>query len=225
MLFIFDKTTAFELAGVADAASKDNTRPALQVVALELDRDSEVMTLRALATDSYMLGRREVTFYPGEYDPAKTDDAWAKADEPIMVDAKEWKKALSDAAKSIGRLTIGSVLLDVTPEGVTVTSEAAGAPEVTLKNITEWTFPKWRSLVKGQHTSADAMPAFNPAYLARIGQIATAKPSDRSNIPAKVYSTDTKDTDMKPWLFILDRTRDHSAGTTQLQVLLMPVRV
>jgi hypothetical protein len=225
MLFIMDNDTAFEFAAVADAASKDGARPALGQVQLSLERNDETMTLRAVATDSYMLANRGVTFLPGFYDAANTDKAWVS--KPISVDAKLWKKALVDIAKSISRGAGhgAHILVDVTPEdGVIITHDLADPQEFVLRP-SDHTFPNWKMLMGTESheiTGSDApaqLPAFNPVLFGRITTLVSARAGARKDLPVRMAVTAQVDTHLKPWLFV------QSHGPSELKVLLMPVRM
>jgi hypothetical protein len=221
MLFLMDKTTANQYAGVADAALKDPARPALGVVQLSLERDSEVMTLRAVATDSHMLANRAVTFLPGAYDSAKTDNDWLE--NPILVDAKAWKKVLKDAV-AVKTLDDTPIVIDITPETVIVASTGDDMEQI-LKVRNEYQFPKWRSLYRERVTSAvegATFPAFDVARLSQMATVCSAKPADRKSHPLQLVMMGTDEPEKawgRPWLFT------STQGNSMLEVLLMPMRL
>ena len=224
MLFILNPDLAFELAGIADAASTDNMRPALARVKLELLRNDEAMTLRAVATDSYLLGKREITFLPGTYDAAK-DDKWAEG-EPILVEARQWKKALIAAAqlatKQIGK---PEVLIDVELDGVTIVATHKDGVETTLPNSDVGQFPAWEQLMGSSFDTAEAdaiLPSFDADKLNRIWKIVSAKVSNRGTFPLQMNRTAPSSATLKPWLFVQHHTGEY---TSDLAVLLMPMRV
>ena len=224
MLFIINAEIAYELAGIADAASTDNMRPALGRVKLELLRNDEAMTLRALATDSYLLGKREITFLPGQYDAGK-DDKWAEG-EPILVQAKEWKKALTEAASLAAKLMgIADVLIDVELGGVTIVASHPDGVERTLPNSDVGQYPEWEKLMGTTFNTAEAdaeLPSFDADKLNRIWKIVSAKPSNRGTFPLSMHRTVARDSVLKPWLFVQHHTKEY---TSDLVVLLMPMRV
>ena len=222
MLFIIDPDLAYELAAVADAASTDQSRPVLNTVKLEAERDGEYVTLRAIATDTYRLAIREARIHTD----AALPDQDASADEPlfaekgnVLVDAKEWKRQLKAAASAS---KVGKVLMDVTAKAVTFASEIGDSPEVRVPITETGTFPKYRSLVGEQFDSLTdgKLPAFNPKYLASVATIVSAKASARDGQPLRMKATaQSENTELKPWVFTTKS--EHST----LEVLLMPVRV
>lgn len=224
MLFIINPDIAFELAGIADAASSDNMRPALGRVKLELIRNNDEMTLRAVATDTYLLGKREITCTPGQYD-AGDDDKWAKG-EPVLVQAKEWKKALNEAAQLASKqLGKAEVLIDVELDGVTIVASHKDGVEKTLPNSDVGQFPAWEQLMGSSFDTAEAdalLPAFDADKLNSVWKIVSSKPSNRGTFPLQMNRTAPNSATLKPWLFVQHHTGEY---TSDLAVLLMPMRV
>ena len=226
MLFIINPDLAFELAGIADAASTDNMRPALGRVKLELVRNDEEMTLRAVATDTYLLGKREITCLPGTYDPGKGDDKWAKGEESVLVQAKEWKKALVEAAQlATKQLGKAEVLIDVELDGVTIVASHKDSVEKTLPNSDVGQFPAWEQLMGSSFDTAEAdalLPAFDATKLNSVWKIVSAKVSDRGTFPLQMHRTAPSSATLKPWMFVQHHTGEY---TSDLAILLMPMRV
>ena len=228
MLFSMDTKTACEFAAVADAASTEGARPLLCQVEVEIDHDIEegTATLRVVATDTYILANREVTFGAGNFDSDSDDINLIAAQhksggDGILVNAKDWKKALVEAAK--GANITGAVLIEVRKGGVSIVRDTPSAVEVSImKFIGDGGFPKWRTLMGSQADNMDLggpLPAFDPTKLGTIQKLVTTRVSERHVFPVRLHVTDQKGTDMKPWLFI------QTHGESRLEVLLMPVRV
>lgn len=227
MLFIIDTTVAFELAGVADAASSDTTRPVLRRVQLQTQPGETEVVLRAVATDSYMLTKREITL---SAEDTVADDDDAKLSGGVTVDAKAWKKALKDVASE--RVPVPSVLVDIAPDRVTVAREASKAAEISIPTMSaaDGTYPKWDLLFGERLTkgSFDSLPAFNAGLLRRMENSISAKPSDREKHPVRLTATKSTtskpgDASMRPWLFWTVRTA--KTYRSEFEAIIMPTRV
>ena len=234
MLFNLTRTQAEEVAAIADACSnKNDGRITLETVCIEVDQTADgLTTLRVIATDSYTLAKREVDI-DGEVLHDEGDDEFvvdpterdASSTTPhLMVEGKMWKKAIKD---TITHDKLSPVLMSITTEEIVVTSHASNAPEMTIPIArNSGTYPKWRSLLGTPFTEVNGkLPAFDPVKLANMAKFVSVKPSDRSVYPFRMKATtdgETKDASLRPWLFTLS----HSKPTrSELEVLLMPVRV
>lgn len=238
MLFITDAMSAFELAAVADAASSDTIRPILRRVQLQIEnRSPNDVVLRAVATDSYMLVKRELHFEADHYPFIVEDDPkevskqdTAKLGEGVTVDAKAWKKALKDVASE--RVPVDAVLIDINANNVTMARQASKAAEITIPTMTaaDGTYPKWGQLFGERETSGrfDTLPAFNAELLRRMENSLSAKPADRGKYPVRLVctkSTTSKpgDASMRPWMFWTARTAKFYRS--EYEAIIMPTRV
>lgn len=224
MLVEISATLAYELAGVADATANASAgRPALENVQIELSENPSPeasIALRAVATDSYMLGLRELSLPAANIYDFEHKDVLLKT--PLQVHGKAWKKALKDAAAEKGP---DGILIDFAPEAITIARKISKSPEVRVPTTTEYSFPQYRKLIGEPLAEGEfSLPAWNPVYMGRVQQIVSAKPADRSVFPVKVRATGANgDAAMRPWLFVSDHTEKNLRS--HLEVLLMPVRV
>lgn len=220
MLFLITSEDAYELAGVADAAAlvKD-ARPILEHVLVTVDIEDEwTATLSAVATDSHMLGCREITFSMFNTEDTPACENFRK--EGTMVNAKEWKRALKAAAVEAGHGF--KIILSVDHDQVAVSADHDSATEFTVPTPNNvGNFPKWQQLIKDEIAEGEfVLPALNPVYLGRVQQIVSAKPADRDTFPVRLRATgQNSEAALKPWVFV------HQHGRSRAQVVVMPVRV
>lgn len=226
MLYVINSQLAYELAGIADAASTDSSRPLLGRIEVSIVGDH---TLRAVATDSYMLAKREITLDTEAREGCVFPDPDDADLEPFAVSAKTWKKVLKEAAAA--KQPLDAVLVDVTADGVTVVPQAGDHPEVHIKSgdPADGKFPNWQQLMgerieKGHMTT----PAFNPTLLRRLEQTLSAKPADRGSFPLRIAATKSAGTsnanvELRPWSF----TSHHTAAwyRSEFEAIIMPMRV
>lgn len=220
MLFLITSEEAYELAGVADAAALVKAgRPILEHVKVTVDIEDEwTATLAAVATDSFVLAHREITFsmFRAEDTPACENFRT----EGTMVNAKEWKRALKAAAVEAGHGF--KIVLSIDHDQVAVMADHDSATEFTIPTPNNvGNFPNWQQLVNDEIAEGEfTLPALNAVYLGRVQQIISAKPADRDTFPVRLRATDENSAAaMKPWIFV------HQHGKSRAQVVVMPVRV
>lgn len=229
MIFTLDPTLCYELAGIADAASTDNTRPILGCVEIlaTFSDVSDYGTLRVVATDSFMLARREIRI-----DTAIREGAVVPGDDDaelgtVVVSAKAFKKAMKEAAQDKTTLK-STILVDISPDAITVAPEFGTGPEVRLV-AQDYDYPKWEKLFGERIEDGElTLPAFNPSLLRRMEATISAKPADRATFPVRLAATKTATsgtvgTEMRPWSF----TSFHTEAwyRSEIEVIIMPTRV
>jgi hypothetical protein len=228
MLFTLDRQLCYELAGVSDAASTDVTRPALRAVNIGVAQTGSKFSIRAVATDSYMLALREITVDTAVRENAAFADDSDDKLEPFSVSARDWKKALKDAA--MAKSMRDSILIDVTEDGITIAAEYGDSPEVTLRPQDDFTYPKYEALMGERVVDGELiLPAFNATLLRRMESALSAKPADRSTFPVRFAATKSGPgrghgtSDMRPWSFL--SYHDEPWYHSEINVIVMPTRV
>ena len=238
MLFMFNPTQARQLAAVADAASKDGFRPAIASVLLtyEFDSKRDYATIKAVATDSYVLAIREIRLNALA---AAHEDEVKKPNQPtsnkpgqVLLEAKDWKATMKAAAAAA---KFGEVEVEVKPDRteVTVSVEINGKLEYrhTLLPRSEHSFPDWEKLIP-EHWIEEGeltLPNLDPTKLVQLAGCISTLPSDRKVRPWRLRASAGSDTNgaLKPWGFVIPHSEvaTDDGGDTSLVCLIMPVRV
>ncbi len=212
VLFRLSQDQAKAVSWLNEAASSDQARPTLASIQMEWTIEDKELVVTFVATDSYLLATRALTFAAGTFE-AEPDEGSA------LVPAKRFTDALKSAVKH-GPKAVGpkatelqDTLVQITEDGVNVASVSGEYFEGI--RLIEGDFPNWRQLLPER---GESLTALSPHNLWKATRIVSMPVSSKDAKPMRVYITDP----LKPVIFeVIDSTR----GTGDLTVLVMPVRL